>query len=51
VNLAVYPAVVVLAARGGLWIWRAGVVGRVAAAGLIGAAVVIGGRFWLRWLS
>jgi hypothetical protein len=51
VNLAVYPAVVVLAARGGLWIWRAGVLGRVAAATLIGAAVLIGGRFWLRWLS
>ena len=51
VNLAVYPAVVVLAARGGLWIWRAGVLGRVAAAGLVGAAVMVGGRFWLRWLS
>jgi hypothetical protein len=50
VNLASYPAAVVLAARGGAWAWRAGTVPRAAAALLLVLAVAGGVRHWAGWL-
>jgi hypothetical protein len=51
VNLAIYPAVVVVAGRGASWLLARGVAGRMAAAGLLCGAAAVGFRVWLRWLS
>jgi hypothetical protein len=51
VDLATYPAAIVLAARGAAWAWRVGTVGRVASTGLCFSAVVIGAQYWARWLE
>ncbi len=57
VNLASYPAAVILAARGATWAWDAGGepggrrLWRVTSAGLVVAAVVVGVDAWLAWLS
>jgi hypothetical protein len=46
---ATIPAVVVLAARGASWGWRAGPVTRPAVAAVMAAAVLLGARRWLDW--
>ncbi len=51
VDFAIYPAAVVLAARGALWLWRRGLAGRAAAATLCLGAGVIAFRIWVRWLQ
>lgn len=50
-DFAIYPAAVVLAARGALWLWRRGLAGRAAAAGLCLAAAAIAFQMWTRWLQ
>lgn len=51
INLATYPAVAVLAARGAVWGWRAGALPAFASAGLLAVAVSEGFRHWLRWIT
>jgi hypothetical protein len=51
VDFATYPAVVVLAARGGLWIWRRGPAGRLVVLALWFGAAITGYQHWARWLS
>lgn len=51
INLATYPAVAVLAARGAVWGWRAGALPAIASAGLLAVAVSEGVRHWLRWIT
>jgi hypothetical protein len=51
VDFATYPAVVVLAARGGLWIWRRGPAGRLVILALWFGAATTGYQHWARWLS
>jgi hypothetical protein len=51
VDFAIYPAAVVLAARGALWLWRRGLAGRAAAASLCLGAGVIAFQIWARWLQ
>ncbi|MBI1873543.1 MAG: hypothetical protein HYS05_06605 [Acidobacteria bacterium] len=48
---ATYAAVVVLAARGGVWGWRAAGALRVATVALFIAAAGVGIKSWLDWLS
>ena len=48
---ATYPAVVILAAYGAAWAWRAGGGLRVASAALLFAAVVLGVQNWLQWIQ
>jgi hypothetical protein len=50
VNYATLPALCVLAARGGAWMWRAGSVARLVSAVLLMGAVVVGGQQWLGWM-
>jgi hypothetical protein len=50
VNLASYPAAVVLAGRGGAWAWRAGTTMRVAAVLLLLLAIAGGVRHWAGWI-
>jgi hypothetical protein len=51
VDFAIYPAAVVLAARGALWLWRRGLAGRAAAASLCLGAGVLAFQIWVRWLQ
>jgi hypothetical protein len=51
VDFATYPALVLLAARGGLWVWRRRLAGRVMAAGLWLAAGYLAFQHWSRWLA
>jgi hypothetical protein len=51
VNLATAPAVAILASAGALWAWRRNVVLRLAAAGLVVAAAVLGIDAWREWFS
>ena len=51
VEHAAYPAAVIVAARGAVWAWRAGLVTRIAASTLLLGAVVIGVRAWSAWLD
>ena len=51
VTLAIYPGIVILAARGGAWGWRSGTAPRIASAGLILSAVVVGVRYWAGWIA
>lgn len=50
VDLATYPAIALLAARGATWGWRAGWLGRFAAAALGLGAFRVGLDAWLGWL-
>jgi hypothetical protein len=50
-HCAAAPAFVLLAARGAAWAWSAGLVPRLAAAALAGAAVVQPLRLWIDWVS
>ena len=50
VELAIYPAAVVLAACGAVWAWRAGIVHRVASGLLLMAALVTGARALNGWI-
>jgi hypothetical protein len=50
VDDATYPALVMLAARGASWSWRAGRAGRAIALLLLTAALVVGARAWAGWL-
>jgi hypothetical protein len=51
VEHATMPGVVLLAARGAIWAWRAGRTLRIASGTLLACAVVIGVRAWLGWLQ
>jgi hypothetical protein len=51
VNLATYPAFAILAARGAAWGWRAGPLGQLAAAALIGIALRVGVQQWTGWIG
>jgi hypothetical protein len=46
-----WPAVVLLAAVGGSWSWRAGPIGRAASVILVSAAVWVGARSWWSWIG
>jgi hypothetical protein len=50
VEHATCAAAVILAARGAVWAWRAGVLPRLAASGLLAAAALLGVRAWGGWL-
>ena len=50
VAFATYPAVVILAAQGAVWAWRAGTAPRIAAAALLLSAVAVGVQGWLGWI-
>jgi hypothetical protein len=50
VNLASYPAAVVLAGAGGAWAWRSGTAMRVATVILLLLAVAGGVRHWADWI-
>jgi len=50
VTLATYPAMVIWAALGALWAWRAGLAARIAGGALMAAAVGIGISAWVEWL-
>ena len=50
VNLASYPAAVVLAGAGGAWAWRSGTAMRVATGILLLLAVAGGVRHWADWI-
>ncbi len=49
ITLATYPVMVLWAGVGAVWLWDRGVVGRVAAAGLLLAASRIAVMEWLGW--
>lgn len=51
VNYATLPAVVILAARGAVWGWSAGLVTRIVFAILMLAAVMTGVQKWMGWLA
>ena len=51
VFFAGYPAVVILAAAGAAWCWRAGRLGQAASAVLVTAAVWVGARSWWSWIG
>ena len=51
VNLASYPAAVLLAGLGFERLWRARAVGRIAAVVLVCAAATMGASSWLGWFS
>jgi hypothetical protein len=51
VFFAGYPAVVILAAAGAAWCWRAGRLGQTASALLVTAAVWVGARSWWNWIG
>ena len=48
---ATWPAVIIVAASGGAWLWRAGPVGRVASALLVAGAAWIGMQSWWGWIG
>jgi hypothetical protein len=50
-NYATYPAVVILAARGSSWAWRAGLVARLSAVALVLCSIFIGAQHWLSWVE
>lgn len=50
VDLATYPAVALLAARGAAWAWRAGALWRLVAVALLLGALRTGLDAWLLWL-
>ncbi len=50
VTLATYPAMVVLAALGAVWVWRAGWAGRTVSGALVLAAGYLGLASWIEWL-
>ena len=45
------PAVLVLAAAGAVWAWRASATSRWAAALAVAWASVIAGRLWINWIK
>ncbi len=47
---ATWPAAVVVAAAGGAWAWRAGPIGRLASAILVGSALWVGAVSWWSWI-
>ena len=49
--LAALPAVAVLAARGGSWLWRSQLAGRAALALLASSAFWLAAREWLGWIG
>ncbi len=51
VDYATIPAVVILAALGAAWAWRAGTMLRIASAGLVIAAGFSGVQRWIAWLG
>jgi hypothetical protein len=51
VDFATYPAAVVLAARGSLWMWRRDLMGRLAASALWIGAAYVACQHWTRWLA
>jgi len=51
VDLATYPAAVILAGRGAAWGWSAGKAARVISIVGLVAALVVGGRMWMEWFS
>jgi len=51
VELATFPAAVILAAKGAMWGWRAGKLLRLASALLLLGAVVTGWRAWIGWVQ
>ena len=51
VDYATIPAVVILAALGAAWAWRAGTMLRIASAGLVLAAGISGVQRWIAWLG
>lgn len=51
VDLATYPAVVLLGAAGSAWLWRTGWPGRIAAVALVGAAAAAGLAEWHAWIA
>jgi hypothetical protein len=46
---ATSPAIVILAAYGAMWGWRANLVSRFASAALVAIALVMGTRAWMQW--
>jgi hypothetical protein len=48
---AISPAVVILAATGSIWAWRAGTIPRTIAAALVVYASVIAAQQWLQWFA
>jgi hypothetical protein len=50
VDLSTYPADVLLAACGAVWLWRAGFAARLASAALVIGAVMFAARYWTGWL-
>lgn len=50
VTLATYPAMVILAALGAGWGWRAGWAARAATLGLLVAASYVGFELWMGWV-
>jgi hypothetical protein len=51
VNYLAIPSVVVLAARGGVWAFRAGPLARVVAGALLLTAANGAARAWLSWIG
>ena len=47
---ATWPAAVMVAAAGSAWAWRAGPIGRLASAILLGSAVWVGALSWWSWI-
>ncbi|HEX7779187.1 MAG TPA: hypothetical protein VF424_08125 [Vicinamibacterales bacterium] len=50
VDLSTYPADVLLAACGAVWLWRAGFATRLASAALLIGAVIFASRYWMGWI-
>jgi hypothetical protein len=46
---ATYPALVILAAYGAAWAWRAGPVLRTASASFLSLALIRGVQEWMQW--
>ena len=51
VDLSTYPAAVLLAGYGCLWLWQAGFATRLLAGALFVGAVALGARYWMGWLT
>ncbi len=51
VDLSTYPAAILLASRGAVWMWRAGLIARLASTALLVWAAGLGWRYWSGWLT